>query len=316
MEGELVPGDFVWVNKMAYGSRFPETILSIPFTKNKLPFTQNTPSYLTWIELPFFRLPGYTEIKRNDVVVFNFPLEFELPVDKRTNFVKRCIGLPGDTIQIIEKGVMINKKAVADLPDYYHAYLIDATIDTLQEYVNRTMQITETEVATISNQYIFMLNKGQADSIRKLPFVTNIRPILSTEFQTNIFPEGPHFLWNKDNYGPIIIPKKGVTIHLSIDSLSLYQNIILHYEHHTLETKGDSILIDGKYTTHYTFKMNYYFMMGDNRDNSEDSRYWGFVPEDHILGKASYIAFSVSPWPRNTSLWKRFNGKRSFNWIR
>jgi len=316
MEGELIPGDFVWVNKIAYGPRLPQTILSIPFTKNKLPFTSNTPSYLTWIELPFFRLPGYTEIKRNDVVVFNFPLEFELPVDKRTNFVKRCIGLPGDILQVADKEVVINKRPAGDLPGYLHAYLIDATIDTLQEFVNRTMQITETEVATNSKQYIFMLSKTQADSIRKISFVNNIKPILSNEYQNNLFPVGPHFLWNKDNYGPVIIPKKGSTVHLTIDNLSLYENIIAHYEHHKLETKGDSIFIDGKYSTNYTFKMNYYFMMGDNRDNSEDSRYWGFVPEDHILGKASYIAFSISPWPRNTSVWKRFNGKRSFHWIR
>jgi signal peptidase I len=289
MEGELIPGDFVWVNKAAYGPRIPFTI---------------------------YRLPGYTHIKRNDVVAFNFPLEFDKKIDKRTNFVKRCIGLPGDTLQIIEKEVLINKSVVADLPDYLHAYIIDATIDTLEAFVNRTMHITETEVSTNSKQYIFMLSKAQTDTIRKFPFVTNVKPIVSNEFQPNLFPSGIHFLWNKDNYGPIVIPKKGVTVHLSADSLALYENIIRHYENHILKIKGDSIIIDGKLSTTYTFKMNYYFMMGDNRDNSEDSRYWGFVPEDHIIGKASFIAFSVNPRPKNQFFIKRMNGKRSFHWIK
>jgi signal peptidase I len=288
MEEELKPGDFVWVNKIAYGPRIPMTT---------------------------FRLPGYTHIKRNDVVAFNFPLEFERKIDKRTNFVKRCIGLPGDTLQIIDKTVSINKQVIGDLPDYLHAYLIDASIDTLAAFVNRTMKIEETEVSTNSKQYIFMLTNTEADSIRKMPFVKNIKQIISNEFQINIFPEESHFLWNKDNYGPIVVPKKNTTIHLTIDSLALYENIISHYEGHSLKLIGDSIFIDGHYTIEYTFKQNYYFMMGDNRDNSEDSRYWGFVPEDHIIGKASLIAFSVRPKPKDQFFIKRMNWKRTFSWI-
>jgi len=151
-------------------------------------------------------------------------------------------------------------------------------------------------------------------AIGKMKDVSSVN-ILSIQYSTNtLFPGGEYFLWSKDNYGPIVIPKKQMTVHLSIDSLALYSRIIETYEHRTLATHGDSIFIDGQYGTHYTFKMNYYFMMGDNRDNSEDSRYWGFVPEDHIIGRASIILFSIK---EGASLfWKRINCHRIFSIVK
>jgi signal peptidase I len=315
MEGEVQPGDLVWVNKLAYGPKFIQTLLSLPFTGNKMPFTKSTPSYSTWIEIPFFRLPGYTHIKRNDVIVFNYPLQTAVPVDKRGSYMKRCIGLPGDTLQIFDRDVFIGKKIVESLPDFDYSYLVKSTTDTLEPYVRRTMHLTETEVGTNAKEYIFMMTKAQADTLRKNPLVTSLFPSMSSYTPNSLFPNGPRFLWTEDNYGPIIIPKKGVTVHLNIDSISLYERIIRDYEHHKLETKNDSIYIDGKYATHYIFKMDYYFMMGDNRNNSVDSRYWGFVPEDHIIGKASMIPFSANPGPRGVSLWKRIIWNRCFKWI-
>lgn len=316
MENELLGGDFVWVNKLAYGPRFPETLLTLPFTRNKLPFTRNIPSYLKWIELPYFRLPGYTHIKRNDVVVFNYPAERGVPVDKKTNFVKRCIGLPGDTITLKDKTVYIGKRALDGLPGFLYSYEVTSAIDTLDMYLYRTMHVTEAEISGMANRYIFLLSKTQADSVRKMPFVTSLKLLIAPYSSSNLFPGGERFMWSNDNYGPLIVPKKGMTVHLSADSLALYSDIIRDYEHHSLSLVNDSIFIDGKYATCYTFKMNYYFMMGDNRDNSEDSRYWGFVPEDHIVGKASFIAFSIQPRPRSQSAWKRIDGHRFFKWVK
>jgi signal peptidase I len=313
MENTMLPGDFVWVNKLSYGPRFPQTLITLPFTKNKLPFTRNSPSYVDWIELPYFRLPGFSHIKRNDVIVFNYPMESGVPVDKKTNFVKRCIGLPGDTLLIKNKTVYINSHEIDKLPTYKYSYEVVANSDTLGLHLYRTMHIDEGELID-DNKYSFMLTAAESDSIKNMAGVYSVK-LLTMQYSTNtLFPGGEYFLWSRDNYGSIVIPKKNATVHLSIDSIALYARIIEEYEHHSLQTKNDSIFIDGYYSTHYTFKMNYYFMMGDNRDNSEDSRYWGFVPEDHIVGKASMIAFAVNEGPR--SFWHRINWKRIFKWIR
>lgn len=314
MENSMFPGDFVWVNKIAYGPRFPQTLLTLPFSKNKFPFTHNAPSYVNWIELPFFRLPGYTHIKRNDVVVFNYPAEDGVPVDKKTNFVKRCIALPGDTLQIHNKTVFINHKALAENPSVKYAYEVLANSDTLGSYLYQTMQVYEGGLISQYHTYSFLLTNNQAERIKHIPGVVWVK-LQTTSYSTNtLFPGGRYFMWNRDNYGPVVIPAKKMTIHLSIDSLTLYSRIIETYEKHKLSTRGDSIFIDGRYATHYTFKMNYYFMMGDNRDNSEDSRYWGFVPEDHIIGKASMVLFSVKQ--EKGSVWHRINWHRFFTRIR
>lgn len=312
MEDSMLPGDYIWVNKLAYGPRFPETILSLPFTNNRLPFS-NKPSYLTWIELPYFRLPGYTHVKRNDVVVFNYPAENDAPMDKDTNYVKRCIGTPGDTLQIKDKIVYINNTEATEVPLAKYSYQISANNDTLASYLYHTLHVSEGGLID-ENGYSFLLTKAQADSVSKQKGVYSVRKSSMNYTTNSLFPGGEHFLWNRDNYGPIVIPKKNMSVRLTIDSLEMYQRIISKYEHHVLETRNDSVFIDHKYCTHYTFKMNYYFMMGDNRDNSDDSRYWGFVPEDYIIGKASLTMFSVSQ--EKKSFWKRINWHRFFRWVK
>lgn len=314
MDNTLFPGDFVWVNKVAYGPRFPETLLALPFNKGTLPFTRNTPAYLTWIELPYFRLPGYTHIKRNDVVAFNYPAEDDIPVDKKTNYVKRCVALPGDTLLIRDKTVFINGRPVAEAPDVRYSYEVLASSDTMGLYIYRSLNLQGNWLPPPGRRYSFMLTQAQANKVKQLPGVKWVR-LQSMSYSTNtLFPGGEDFLWNKDNYGPLVIPKKNMTVHLNMDSLALYARIIAVYEHHSISAHHDSLFIDGRYASHYTFKMNYYFMMGDNRDNSEDSRYWGFVPEDHIIGKVSAVLFSVEQG--NKPFWHRINWHRFFTIVR
>ncbi len=315
MEDELKAGDFIWVNKFVYGPRFPQTLLAIPFTRNRLPFSKTIHSYLPWIELPYLRLPGIEDIKRNDILVFNFPAEDGVPVDKKANFVKRCVGLPGDTVKIDDKAVFINKKTVAPPPGAKYSYEVFSTVDSLYSYLYKSLNIAEGGLISADNKYIFLMTEAEADSVRKMSNVLLVKR-LSVEYATNdMFPGGRFSFWNKDNYGPVIIPKKGQTIHLNIDSLPLYSRIITDYEKHNLAIRNDSVFIDGQYSKTYTFKMNYYFVMGDNRDNSEDSRFWGFVPEDHIIGKASFIFLSLKQNPEKPG-WKGFNWKRSFTSVR
>ncbi|HXB12886.1 MAG TPA: signal peptidase I, partial [Bacteroidia bacterium] len=211
MEGEVEPGDLIWVNKLAYGPRLIQTLFSLPFANNRLPFFKDKPSYSTWVELPYFRFPGYSHIKRNDVVVFNYPMEQDLPVDKRDSYMKRCVGLPGDTLQIFDRDIFIGKKLLDVHNNYKYSYLIKSTTDTLQPYANKYLHIAETEVGTDSKDYIFMMTKAQADSLRKLPCVTSVTPNIASYSSNMLFPKDPDFPWTEDNYGPIVVPKKDLT---------------------------------------------------------------------------------------------------------
>lgn len=359
LEKTLLVGDFLFVSKVNYGARTPQTTVAVPMIHDAVPGT-TIPSYIKKPQLPYFRLPALEEIEHNDIVVFNWPVDTLVdinnpygeirykPVDKKTNYVKRCVGLPGDSLSIKEGYVYINGKK-NELPDraklqffytvilknnvsqefldqygiteYTRVFQLKKSIfenEKIQQYI-KANGINLTVVSDDGEMIAFKGNVSQemydklkvsfsdkalninltedlAAKIKSNPNVVSLKKDLSTEPENDIFPRSPEYSWNKDEFGPIYIPEAGKTVNLNLDVLPLYKRIITAYEGNTIDVKGNQILINGEVANTYTFKQDYYWMMGDNRHNSQDARMWGYVPFDHVVGKPVFVWMS---WDSN-----------------
>jgi len=305
MENSLLVGDFLFVSKFHYGTRTPRTLLQIPLTHQKIWFTE-IPSYLPWIELPSYRLPGITHVKREDVVVFNVPPKFlnenkDYPVDLKTNYIKRCVGIPGDVLQVKERQLIVNGKPLKNPEDMQFSYLVTSK-DEISERNLSKLGIDPDDYdfldRPVPNRVIYQmfLTKAKVEELKKISYIISVGddPRTHEGPDSRIFPSSKYAPWNGDNFGPLTIPKEGMKIMINDSTLAFYGETIRLYDlNKDAEIKDNKLFIDGREVKQYTFKQNYYFMMGDNRHNSLDSRYWGFVPEDHIVGKAFFIWLSI-----------------------
>lgn len=306
LEKSLLIGDFLFVSKFHYGARVPMTTVAAPMVHDTLPFIK-IKSYLNKPQLPYLRIPGFQKIKRNDIVVFSWPVDtveyffqktnrkIRKPVDKKSNYVKRCVAVPGDSLKIIDGDIYINGK-LSVMPDRARPqYFYDVNtggntinVNTLQNkyHVREGGRLPD-------GNYVLNLAEEDARLLSKNPVVKTMNKRLAPKGEgEDVFPNDPKLSWNKDNFGPIYIPEKGKTVQLDKNSIAFYKQIIREYEKNEIEIVGDQVMINGTPATSYTFKQDYYWMMGDNRHNSEDSRYWGYVPFDHVVGKPVFIWFS------------------------
>jgi signal peptidase I len=308
LEKSLLVGDFLFVSKFHYGARTPMTPIAAPMVHDTLPLL-NIKSYSKYPQVPYFRFFAMQEVNRTDIVVFNWPADtlfnmykvadkrYDKPIDKKTNYVKRCVGIPGDSLSIKDGIVYINGKILPmperSKPQYSYTVTTDGNgFD--QTYITKELNITDGVYQSTQNTFYFRaLTEESANRLRLNPIVKSVIRNISHEAEAAIFPYNTK--WNLDNLGPIYIPKKGVTVALNTESLPFYKTIIREYEKNDLKVKGDEIRINGQIATTYTFKQDYYWMMGDNRHNSLDARYFGYTPEDHIVGKPVFIWMSLDP---------------------
>ena len=384
LEKSLMVGDFLFVNKICYGAKVPQTPMAIPFAHHTLPFTATTKSYLEWIKISYLRLPGYSKPKNGEIVVFNYPdgdtvaLNFQdmsyyqlarnigyeniknpkyrpfegdrrtigsivaRPVDKREHYVKRCVGIPGDKLEIKNGELFINDKLSAMPKDAQHRYFVKCkspifNIETLDNYdiyydeaylvrtnigrngdtvgfcsqVDKQVGYDKADYfkwyrsTLMSDTVLYSLNltKEKAEMLKKIPDVYYVSREVSPkgELDESIFPHNPSYAWNNDNFGPLTLPAEGMTVKIDTGNICLYEKMLSTYDDgiHHITKQGAQVLYDGKAITSYTFKQGYYWLMGDNRHNSADSRSWGVVPFDHVVGRPVFVWFSMKDPAKN-----------------
>ncbi|MFA5325711.1 MAG: signal peptidase I [Bacteroidales bacterium] len=345
MENSLMTGDYLFVSKLAYGPKLPQTPISMPFVHNVLPISGKE-SYLKFMQFDYKRIKGIGTVKRDDYVVFSFPngdtvlkkaitedyythvrmsgREYTQktlgpiivrPVDKKDHYVKRCVAIAGDTLKIKNGVVFINGEAQTNYHGIRNTYTVITNGSAINSIILKKFGINSSEVwynQALPGYPDFPLNSDDVKELKALGNVVSVDQ--NIDVYPPDYPDSPEMLfpfvdlkWTRDNYGPLWIPSKGATVKLTLENLPLYRRIIDVYEENDLMVQYNTIIINGEVATEYTFKQNYYFMMGDNRHNSLDSRYWGFVPEDHIVGKPAVIWFSSDTnktFPNNIR-WKR-----------
>jgi signal peptidase I len=350
MEKSLLVGDYLFVSKVAYGPKTPNTPISFPFVHNTMPLSGTKKSYVEWVQRPYKRLKGFGDIKNNDVVVFHFPegdtvalfmqsqSYYQLvrsygrqrvwneprsfgeiithPVDKRENYIKRCIGLPGDVIQIDRGNVQVNGQPQKKFEGIQYNYLIRTNGTSINpKALDRLNIALDDRTVFSSERYLLPLTSESADALKGFANVTEVEKLEEEpgEWDPMVFPHDKRYPWNVDNFGPLTVPAKGQTVQLTTQNLPLYRRIIQVYEGNELDVQNNRIIINGQPADSYTFEMNYFWMMGDNRHNSADSRMWGFVPEDHVVGKASFIWLSIN---KDKSFPQSIRLRRMFQFIK
>lgn len=332
MEKSLLVGDYLCVSKVAYGPKMPNTPISFPFVHHTMPMSQTKKSFSECVKWPYRRLAGYGNVKRGDVVVFNFPagdtviLENQAvtyydvlrdfmamygdrlgreklneqytvisrPVDKRENYIKRAVGVPGDSVQVVGSRLLINGEESSVIEGRQNTYFVRTNGTPISKTAFENMRIANDDISYYQAEQMYTLPLTD-DNVARIKQMRNIIEVIKYESTGNnpsVFPHDGRG-WNEDNFGPLWVPAKGATVPLTKENLPLYEKIINTYEGHSLEVRDSVIYVDGKPADSYTFAMDYYFMMGDNRHNSADSRFWGFVPEDHVVGKPSFIWLSL-----------------------